>query len=149
MSIPPFQPNQWLPEGHHSAAWEEIEAVFGGEPGSIRRGVWNRLMAWRDAARAKGLSGQVVLNGGFISAKENPGDFDLLFLYDAASEARVQQDEEALALIDPIRCKARFGGDVFACSASVLAMYPQFFPTDSFDHIKFTNVKKGVLEVDL
>jgi hypothetical protein len=149
MPIPPSRPDQWLPEGHHTASWEEIEAVFGGEPGSLRREVWTRLLAWRDATRAKELSGRVVLNGSFISAKETPGDFDLLFIYDAASEAIVQQDAEALALIDPIRCKAAFGGDVFACSASMVEAYPQFFPTDSFDQIKFTDVKKGVLEVDL
>ena len=89
------------------------------------------------------------MNGSFISEKENPGDFDLLFIYDAASETIVQQDAEALALIDPIRCKEVFGGDVFAFSAKMVAAYPQFFPTDGFDRIKFTNVKKGVLEVDL
>jgi hypothetical protein len=101
---------------------------FGGMAG---RGAGERIV------RARGFERQ------FHFGEENPGDFDLLFLYDADSEARVQQDEDALALIDPIRCKARFGGDVFAYSASVVAMYPQFFPTDSFDHIKFTNVKKA------
>jgi hypothetical protein len=149
MSIPPFLLDHWLPEGHHTATWEEIEDVFGGEPGSSRRGVLSRLLAWRDAARAKGLSGRVVLNGSFISGKENPGDFDLLFLYDVASEAIVQQDADALALIDPLRCKTAFGGDVFACSATMVAAYPQLFPTDTFDRIKFTDVQKGVLEVDL
>ena len=89
------------------------------------------------------------MNGSFISAKDNPGDFDLLFLYDTPSEAIVQNDADALALIDPIRCKARFSGDVFACSASVAAAYPQFFATDTFDRIKFTDMKKGVVEVDL
>lgn len=91
----------------------------------------------------------MILNGSFVSAKENPGDFDLLFIYDADSERIVQQNAEALALVDPIRCKTAFGGDIFACSASMVAAYPQFFPTDSLDRIKFTDVKKGVLEVDL
>lgn len=149
MPIPSFRSDNWLPEGHHAATWEEIEAVFAGEPDSIRRTVWTRLLAWRDAARAKGLSGRVILNGSFISAKETPGDFDLLFLYDAPSESIVSQDADALALIGPLRCKAAFGGDVFACSASMAENYPQFFATDTFDNIKFTNQKKGVVEVDL
>jgi len=149
MSLPLFRPDNWLPEGHHAASWEDIEAVFGGEPNSLRRTVWTRLLAWRDAAWVKGLSGQVVLNGSFISAKDTPGDFDLLFLYDANSEIIVQRDAEALALIDPIQCKTLFGGDVFACSAAIAQTYPQFFATDTFDRIKFSNVKKGVVEVDL
>ena len=149
MPIPPFRSDHWLPEGHHAATWEEVEDIFGGEPGSVRREILTRLLTCRDAARAKGLSGQVVLNGSFISAKENPGDFDLLFVYDTVSETIVQQDIEALALIDPIRCKVAFGGDVFAYSASMVTSHPQFFPTDSFDRIKFTEIKKGVLELEL
>ncbi len=149
MAIPPFRADQWLPEGHHAATWEEITTVFGGEPGSTRRETLTRLLAWRDAARRRGLAGRVILNGSFISAKRNPGDFDLLFLYDAASEAVVRQDEEALGLIDPLRCKTVYGGDVFAFSLTMVAAHPQFFPTDGFDRIKFTSVKKGVLEVDL
>ena len=101
-----------------------------------------RLLAWRDAAREKSLAGRVILNGSFISAKPNPGDFDLLFLYDTASEAIVRQDEEALALIDPLRCKAVYGGDVFAFSLTMVAAYPQFFPIDGFDRVKFTDMEK-------
>jgi hypothetical protein len=149
MSIPSFRDDRWLPEGHHPASWEEIEEVFGGKAGSSRRETMQRLLSWRDAARAKGLSGRVVLNGSLISAKENPGDFDLLFIFDATSEALIRQDAEARLLVDPIHCKTVFGGDVFAYSASMVAAYPQFFPTDSFDRIKFTYLKKGVLEVDL
>lgn len=37
----------------------------------------------------------------------------------------------------------------FAFSLTMVAAYPQFFPIDGFDRIKFTDVKKGVLEVDL
>ncbi len=125
-----------------------MEEIFSGESGSVRRVVFNRLLSWRNAARAKGLSGRVVLNGSFISAEEKPGDFDLLFLCDATSATIVQEDGEALALIDPIRSKQSYGGDVFACSASIIEAYPQFFPTNSFDRIKFTNVEKGVLEVE-
>jgi hypothetical protein len=149
MPVPPFRPDQWLPEGHHTATWEEIETIFGGDAGSVRRTILTRLLAWRDAARAKGLSGRIVLNGSFISEKQNPGDFDLLFIYDAVSEAIVLQDAEALALIDPIRCKVMYGGDVFACAASIVAAYPAFFPDDTFDRIKFSEVTKGVLEVEL
>ena len=149
MAIPAFRSDNWLPEGHHAATWEEIAVTFGGAADSRRRGVLNRLLAWRDAVRAKGLSGRIVLNGSFISAKESPGDFDLLFLYDEASEAIVQSDAEALALIDPMRCKAAFGGDVFAYSTRMVKAHPQFFPTDSFDRIKFTDIQKGVLEVEL
>jgi hypothetical protein len=149
MSIPAFRDDGWLPEGHHPASWEEIKEVFGGEVGGLRHETMRRLFFWRDAARAKGLSGRVVLNGSFISAKENPSDFDLLFIFDAASESLIRQDAEARLLVDPLHCKTVFGGDIFAYAVSMVVAYPQFFPTDSFDHIKFTDVKKGVLEVDL
>ncbi len=149
MDFPSFREDQWLPEGHFSTSWEEIEIKFGGEAGSQRRKTIRLLLDWRDAARAKGLSGRIILNGSFISAKENPGDFDLLFLFDMATENLVREDSEALELIDPLHCKRVYGGDVFAFSARMASDYPHFFPMDTFDRIKFTDVKKGVLEVEL
>ncbi len=87
MPIPAFRDDGWLPEGHHAATWDEIADALGGEPGSVRATVLAGLLAWRDAVRAKGLSGLVILDGSFVSAKPNPGDFDLLFLFDEASES--------------------------------------------------------------
>lgn len=107
------------------------------------------LLAWRDAARAKGLSGLVVLDGSFVSAKPAPGDFDLIFLFDEASKRVSSADEDAKALLDNASCVNRFGGDVWAFSAGMALSHPHFVPLDTFDRTKDTRKPKGVLEVTI
>ena len=147
MSIPSFRDDGWLPEGHHAATWEEIADTLGGEPDSIRAKVFAGLLAWRDAVRAKRLSGLVILDGSFVSAKPDPGDFDLLFVYDVASEEVRDRDPKARELLDMMLCKTRYGGDVVTFSENTARQYPQFFPLDTFDLVKVTMRPKGVLEV--
>lgn len=149
MPLPAFREDGWLPEGHHASTWEEIEAVFGGALGSRRADVQSSLLAWRDAARAGGLGGLVILDGSFVSDKEAPGDFDLVFLYDEASENLVKRDPHARALTDYQACRAAgYRGDVFAFPASLQRLSPLLSGTDMFD-FDHRGVPKGVVEVML
>ena len=50
MAIPAFRDDGWLPDGHHSATWEEVIAVFSGQPGSRREHVMRAVL---DYARCK------------------------------------------------------------------------------------------------
>ena len=44
LATPGFREDGWLPEGHHRAAWDEVEAAFGGMAGT-RRGVLMDLLS--------------------------------------------------------------------------------------------------------
>ncbi len=111
--------------------------------------VFSGLLRWRDALRGKNMGGRVILNGSFISAKTEPGDFDVLFVYDTASAAVIAQNKEALRLLDSAHCKALYGGDVWAFSEQAIRDFPQFCRVDGFDREKETRRLKGVLEVNL
>ena len=107
------------------------------------------LLKWRDAARAKGMAGLVILNGSFIPSKEAPGDFDLVFLYDEATEALVRNDTEAGALADMQAChEAGFRGDVFALPLSLQRLSPMLGGMGMFDKDR-QGTLKGVVEVTL
>jgi hypothetical protein len=80
LPIPPFREDGWLPVGHHPATREEIVTRFGGSPGSPRASLTAKLLAWRDAVRACGVVAVLLLNGSYVSAKEEPGDFDVLLI---------------------------------------------------------------------
>ena len=149
MPIPEFRPDGWLPEGHHPATWDEIETCFGGAPASRRAAVLSGLLQWRDAVRAKGMGGLIILGGSFISHKDAPGDFDCIFVYNRFSFQTVSQDPEALALLDNAHCKGRYCGDVWAFSEEAVHEFPAFCRTDGFDLHKLTRQPKGVVEVDL
>lgn len=149
MPLPAFREDGWLLEGHHAATWEEISAHFGGEPGSRRNSLLSSLLSWRDTACAKGLAGWIILDGSFVSQKDAPGDFDLVFLYDEATEALVKHDAEAQALTDYQAYRAAgYLGDVFALPASLQRLSPRLGGTDMFDFDR-QGTRKGVVEVTL
>ncbi len=149
MALPEFRPDGWLPEGHHAATWEEIAMRFGGEPGSRRAGLLASLLAWRDAARAKGLEGLLILDGSFVSDKDMPGDFDGIFVYDEQSVVILAADAEARELLRMTSVKERFGADIFVFSSTAVRDSPAFCRTDGFDLHKITRMPKGVVEVIL
>lgn len=149
MALPPFRDDGWLPEGHHAANWQEVGLRFAGEPNSHRATVFSSLLSWRDAVRAKGMAGLIILNGSFISIKEAPGDFDLVFSYDEGTEALVRNDPEVRKLIDYQTCRALgFLGDVFALPASLQKSSPLLSGLDMFDFDR-QGRPKGVIEVQL
>ena len=149
MSLPQFRADGWLPDGHHTATWEEISVRFSGESGSRRAAVLASLLDWRDAARTKGLVGLIMLDGSFVSDKSAPGDFDLVFLYDEPSERLIKTDAVARALTDFQACHALgFQGDVFALPLSLQKLSPLLGGTDMFDTDRQGKLK-GVVEVIL
>ncbi len=149
MALPDFREDGWLPEGHHAATWQEVALRFGGGPDSQRAAILSSLLQWRDAVRAKGMAGTLVLDGSFISRKEVPGDFDLVFSYDEVTEESVREDSEARALTDYQRCREMgFLGDIFALPASLQKFSPQFSGLNMFDFDR-QGIAKGVVEVIL
>ncbi len=149
MPLPDFRADGWLPEGHHPATWGEITSQFGGEVGSRRKHLLMLLFQWRDAVRAKGMGGLLILNGSFISRKEEPGDFDCLFIYNAITAKLIEEDEEALELLSYDHCKAKGYGDIFTLSETAVREFPQFCHLDMFDSDKVTKKSKGVLEIEI
>ena len=127
--IPPFDANTGrLPEGVHEASWDEVVQRFG----------WNRgrrrlLDGLADAIELLAQAGcrRVWLNGSFVTAKDEPGDFDACW------------DTESIDLdaIDPVlldlsrgraKQKRRFGGELFPNiieSGSGL-VFTEFFQND-------------------
>lgn len=147
MALPAFREDGWLPEGHYAAAWQEVTLRFGGEPGSRRSSILSSLLQWRDAVQYKGMAGLVILDGSFVSSKEAPGDFDLVFSYDAATEVLMRTDMEARKLTDYQACRRLgFLGDVFAFPASLLLFSPLLGGLDMFN-LNRQRKPKGVVEV--
>ena len=108
--LPPFDPDTGrLPEDEHVATWEEVLDRLGGNQG--RRRLLDGL------AEAIGLLAeagcrQIWLNGSFVTAKDEPGDFDACWDTNGVD----------LDLLDPVLLdlsnaraaqKARFGGELF------------------------------------
>lgn len=148
MPLPAFREDGWLPEGHHTCSWEEIVERFGGHPGSHREQVTHGLLTWRHELKAKGISGWMLLDGSYISAKENPSDFDTLLVLDEEARKILENDIEARGLLDYSEGKNR-GFDLLYYFAATVRDYPSLVGLDVWDRDKTTGVLKGVLEVGL
>jgi hypothetical protein len=88
MPLPPFElASGLLPAGEHSASWGEVLERFG----------WNLVRRRLLDGLAEGLSiladagcTRVWLNGSFVTAKEEPGDFDAVWSAVGVDAARLR-----------------------------------------------------------
>lgn len=144
MSLPEFREDGWLPNGHHGADWEEIVARFGGRPGSRRERLTAKLSYLWEALHAAGIPGTILLDGTYISAKPEPGDFDILLIGPANIQMRKDTEPNLASLLDASSAEER-GYSLF------------FIPADSpakemlctlWDFSK-EGVAKGVVEIAL
>jgi hypothetical protein len=112
--IPPFEPSTGLlPSGIHEATWEEFVARFGWTP--YRLTLLAGLKAALDALRRAGCR-RTYIDGSFVTAKPDPGDFDGCWETDAVDPTLL---DPVLVTFDPHRRaqKAKFGGELFFAGA--------------------------------
>ena len=140
--IPPFDPVGNLPPGVHEATWEEFVARFGTTP--RRLGLLAGLKAALDALRAAGCR-RAYIDGSFVTAKEEPGDFDGCWETDGVDPALL---DPVLVTFDPHRRaqKAKYGGELFFADAPADpagTTFIDFFQRDRSGH------PKGIVALDL
>ncbi|MHB8263664.1 MAG: DUF6932 family protein [Acidimicrobiales bacterium] len=108
MSIPPLDPDTgYLPPGEHEATWREVVDCFG----------WNQhrrrlLEGLADGLVILGRAGcsRVWVNDSFVTAKEEPADFDVA--WDPEDVDLDKFDPVFFELAEGrIRQKQRFGGE--------------------------------------
>jgi len=110
--IPNFYDGRFLPEGDHAATWNEVVERFGGNP--KRKGFCDRLVRFLRTAKRCGFL-RVYLFGSFISAKDNPGDVDLLWIHERDLD-KSRLAKECQDLLDYPLMKDREDWDMFCCS---------------------------------
>ncbi len=141
MSLPSFDPETgYLPVGEHAAVWSEVVERFGWNP--IRRSLLDGLF---DALSLLGEAGcrRVWLNGSFVTAKDEPGDFDAVWDHDAVDETVL--DPIFFELADGRRAqKGRFGGELFPnwVNLSSDSLFSDFFQHDRYGR------RKGIVVLD-
>ena len=151
MPIPAFRADGWLPEGHHAADWEEISAIFGGEPDSKRR----RDLLEPPAAMARRPARQGNERTAYsqrqfhLAKRKRPGDVDAIFVFDEFTDALRESDPIAAELLDINRNKANGLGDIFIFADSTVKLHPTICRLDGFDLHKTTKAPKGVVEVEI
>ena len=134
--IPSFEVGTGLlPAGIHEATWEELVARFGWTP--RRLALLAGLKAALDALRTAGCR-RAYINGSFVTAKAEPGDFDACWETEGVDPERL--DPVLLMFEDGRRAqKARFGGEMFPAdwpADAAGASFLRFFQRDRTDRPK-------------
>jgi hypothetical protein len=143
VTILPFQEGGNLPPGIHDATWEEIIARFGttARREELLTGLREALLSLRDAGCSR-----AYLDGSFVTAKEEPGDFDAC--WEAAGVDAELLDPVLLTFADARRAqKERFGGELFPAEASADPHGTRFL--EYFQRDKITGEPKGIVALDL
>lgn len=140
--IPPFDPESGLlPEGEHFGSWDEIVDRFGWN--ERRRSLLDGLAEALEMLRSVGCR-QVWLNGSFVTAKDEPADFDACW-----DTAGVDLDEIDPVFLDlsagRIAQKERFGGEFFpnVIEAQSGLVFAEFFQNER------DGSRKGIVVVHL
>ena len=129
MSIPLFDPaSGLLPPGEHAASWDDVLDRFGWNP--VRR---RQLDGLAEALYLLAEAGceRVWLNGSFVTAKDEPGDFDAV--WDPTGVDTDTLDPIFFDLADARRAqKARFGGELLPdmTEAGSGLRFAEFFQRD-------------------
>lgn len=132
-----------LPPGIHEATWEEMVTRYGTTPRRLYL-----LAGLKQALEALKVAGcrRVYIDGSFVTAKDDPADFDAC--WDVAAV-----NAEAL---DPVLLdfrarraaqKARFGGELFLAHLPADPMGTSFL--DFFQRDRHSGEPKGIIAIDL
>ena len=139
--IPAFDAAGNLPPGVHEATWDEFVARFGTTP--RRLALLAGLKAALDALRTAGCR-RAYVDGSFVTAKADPGDFDGCWETDGVDPNRL---DPVLATFDAGRRtqKAKYGGELFFAHAPADpsgTRFVEFFQRDR------SGQPKGIIALD-
>ncbi len=130
-----------MPAGEHVASWDEVVERFGWTP--RRRALLDGLAEAIELLAAAGCR-RVWLNGSFVTAKDEPGDFDACWDTDGVDLDAL--DPELLDLSNKrVAQKARFGGELFpnVVEAELGLTFAEFFQNER------DTSRKGIVVIDL
>ena len=142
--IPPFDPATGnLPPGVHEAPWDEFVARYGWT--AHRLVLLAGLKAALDALHAAGCR-RAYVDGSFVTAKDQPGDFDGCWEVDHVDLARL--DPVLLTFANRrVAQKRRYGGELFPADWAADASGTNFL--SFFQRDKDTGRPKGIIAMDL
>lgn len=143
-----------LPEGIHHCTLEEVKNTFGQFRRSDRRPqLTERLARYIQDARNSGVVSAVLIDGSYVTAKEEPGDIDLIVAlrpdFDLAEEMRpLEYNIQSKPMVRKL-----YGFDVLSAaddSEAYLRLLDFFSCVKPNDPDQKTNQeRKGLLRIEL
>lgn len=130
LPIPPLQSN-YLPKGIYDCTIEEIKDRFG--TNEMRTELIGNLSDYVGEIQKIGIRGWIIVNGSFVTSKDEPGDIDMILVVEDQSML-APMNSQIRAIISQGYVKDKFKLHLFIA-----------FPGDKTEE-KLTNMFSGVRE---
>jgi Family of unknown function (DUF6932) len=146
MSIPDLNENGLLPEGVHETSMEEVRQLFGRFQRTDQRpGLFSKLSRFLEEVRSTGLIAAVIVNGSFVTAKDEPSDIDLILVVRRDHDFDADPKPFEYNVLSKRRVRGRFRFDILVAREGS-AEYEQ--SVNFFQGVRGRpNLRKGVVKV--
>ena len=135
----------FLPEGVHDLSLEEIEENFGRFNGSDQRcRLFEKLADYFEKLSRFQWFVELIVDGSFVTAKQVPGDIDLVVVVDLKHLSEDNMLPVEYNLLSKGRALRGFGFDVFWApeDSSALKSYLDFF-----SQVRGAETRKGIIRL--
>ena len=105
MVIPPLD-SDYLPEGLHNGSFQELNNVFG--TNSCRKELIDKLGKYIQKLKEAGISGWIIIDGSFVTAKTQPNDIDIILVRKRDNFLSRPVTEEESEILDENRVKNEY-----------------------------------------
>lgn len=146
MSIPDLNEDGFLPEGIHETSLEEVRELFGRfRTTDWRPALFAKLSEFMIAARSAGLVAYVIVNGSFVTAKDEPADIDLILVVRPDHDFHADLKPFEYNVLSRRRVRGRFRFDILVAPEGSVR-YEQY--VNFFQQVKERpGLRKGILKV--
>jgi hypothetical protein len=147
MPIPPLDERGFLPPGVHPCSLEEIRLRFGEFRRTDRRShLFRQLERYMREARCAAIVRALVVDGSFVTGKDDPEDIDLVVVLPEALPSGVL-NPSAYNTLSKRRIRKMYSFDAFVASDGTIE-YRELI--EFFAQVKAEpGLRKGVLRVEL
>lgn len=114
MPIPQFTEEGMLPNSIHDCSLEELGSVFGRfQSTDCRVNLTRKLKAYVQELRQSGIGLELLIDGSYVTQKDNPGDIDLILVLSKDFDYSTPINPFEYNLASNRAVKRKYGFDVF------------------------------------
>lgn len=146
MAIPGLDGDGFLPVGVHECSLDELQSRFGRfQRSDCRLKLYAKLAAYLRDIRSAGLALWVVVDGSFVTGKDEPGDIDLVLVLPKEHDFRADLRPFEYNVLSRRMVRKRYAFDVLVAreNSPEFTEYVAFFQQVRGG----TDRRKGVLKV--
>ena len=144
--LPNFEENGFLPEGVWECSLKEFSGRFAAFRRSDRRmQLFAKLEEFLDETDKTKWVKEVIIDGSFVTGKDEPNDIDILLALDSETE-NLEMPFWIERVLDKSLIRKRYGFDVF------IEVYDSSFyhkNLDFYQKVRHSDLRKGVVRLKL